>query len=84
VNTVNQLVFAMNGGDTTRVRGAAGGINPNSFSDFNGGTFFSQQGAYQINIFGVPESGSTLLLVGVALVALVAVRSRVGTKARQS
>lgn len=80
VNTVNQLVFAMNGGDTTRVRGAATGLNPNSFSDFNGATFFPQQGAYQINIFSVPDSGSTLLLVGVALVAVLGVRARVGTQ----
>lgn len=72
ININNQLVFAT--GLSTSLRGMASGINPASFSDFDSQASFAQTGAYQINIFNVPETGSTLILALGAFGALVVVR----------
>jgi hypothetical protein len=74
VNSNNQLVFTTGGGDNTAIRGMAAGINPATWSDFNSETSFPQQGAYQINIFNVPESGSTLLIMLIASAAIFGLR----------
>ncbi len=72
INSANQLLFApYTGGDSTSVRGAAGGINPNALFNFNSLGSFAQNGAYQINLTSsataaVPEPTTTAL----ALVAL--------------
>ena len=81
MNINNQLMFAMNGGNTTAIRGAASGTSPNNWNDFNGGTFFAQQGAYQINLVNVPDNGSTLLLVGIGAAGLLFASRRIAVRA---
>ncbi|MGZ5003984.1 MAG: DVUA0089 family protein [Chthoniobacterales bacterium] len=76
VNSNNQLVFATGGGDPTAIRGMASGINPTNWNDFDNFTSVPQTGAYQINIFSLPESGSTVVLMLVALGAIAVLRRR--------
>lgn len=76
-NIVNQLLFAANGGNTQALRGPASGTSPNTLDHWSGTANFAEQGAYQINISNVPDSGSTLLLIGVALMGLAFVHRRV-------
>ncbi len=76
VNSVNQLVFTTGGGDPTAIRGMAQGINPTTWNDFDNFTSVPQTGAYQINIFSTPESGSTIVMMLVALAAVVVARRR--------
>jgi hypothetical protein len=78
MNLSGQLLFAgYPGGDTTAVRGPAGGINPNSLSDFNNGGSFAQNGAYQITLTGsatnaIPEPSTTALYAaGLGILFLV-------------
>jgi hypothetical protein len=78
-NSANQLVFTTGGGDTTAIRGMASGINPTTWNDFDsaaGGQPAGYTGAYQINIFSVPESGSTIVLMIAALAAIAVVHRR--------
>lgn len=86
VNLTNQLLFAgYPSGDTTAVRGAASGINPNTLGGFNGNTFFSQSGAYQIDLTStttaVPE-GSTIVLTTMGVAALLSLRRKNGKVCR--
>jgi PEP-CTERM motif len=79
INLSNQLLFApYPGGDSTALRGAAGGINPNALFNFNNLGSFAQSGNYQITLTGsataaVPEPTSTALalaaLTGLCLFA---------------
>lgn len=76
VNLNNQLLFEMSG-DTTQVRGAAGGLNPTTLADFDGFQYYTNDpGTYRIDLTGVstgpmsaaPEPGTwTLMIAGVAL-----------------
>lgn len=82
VNLTNQLLFAGYPlGDTTAVRGPASGVSPNVEANFNGGTFFSQTGGYQINLTGaataaaVPEA-STIALTSIGIAGLWSLRKR--------
>lgn len=66
INLNGQLLFAAYiNGDPTSVRGAAGGVNPNTLSNFNGLTSFSEMGAYRIDLTStqtaVPEPSTTAL-----------------------
>ena len=71
----NQLLFApYTNGDTTSVRGAAGGINPTTLDHFNGRASFDDAGPYRIDLTGVtfgapnaaavPEPAAWLLMLG--------------------
>jgi hypothetical protein len=76
VNSNGQLVFATGGGDPTAIRGIASGINPTNWNDFDNFTSVPQTGAYQINIFSAPESGSTIVMMVIALAAVAVARRR--------
>ena len=82
INLSGQLLFAgFPGGNSTAVRGPAGGINPNSLSNFNNQGSFAQSGAYNITLTAsqtasaIPEPSVTALLV-VAAAGLVVVAQR--------
>lgn len=62
VNTSNQTVFAT-ATASTDVVGPAGGLNPATFSNFNGLNTFADSGNYQINITTVPEPSTWVLSV---------------------
>lgn len=79
INLSSQLLFApYPGGDSTAVRGAAMGLNPNTLSNFNNGGSFAQSGAYQISLTSsataaVPEP-SPIMLTAVAVAGLLFIR----------
>lgn len=80
-NINNQLLFAMNGGNTQAVRGPAAGTSPNTLDHWTGAAFSPEFGAYQINITNVPDTGSTLLLIGLAFMGLALLHRRVAAPA---
>ena len=71
INLNSQLLFSPYiAGDSTSVRGAAGGINPTTLANFNGLTSFAETGSYRIDLTSaatVPEPSTVALgLVGAA------------------
>ncbi len=82
INSNGQLLFAAYiGGDSTSVRGAAAGINPNTHSNFNGTPFFNEMGAYRIDLTSaltavVPEPTTIGLCVMGAAVLGATLRKR--------
>jgi hypothetical protein len=71
INLNSQLLFAgYPSGDSTAVRGPAGGVSPASLFNFNGQTFSPETGTYQITLTSsaaVPEpSTMALALAGAA------------------
>jgi hypothetical protein len=81
VNLNGQLLFAAYiAGDSTSVRGAAAGVNPNTLNGFNGATSFAEMGSYRIDLTGaataVPEPSTTALCLAAAGVATVVIRRR--------
>jgi PEP-CTERM motif len=82
INLNGQLLFAGNGGNSTAVRGPAGGINPNTLSNFNNGASFSENGPYSITLASaataaVPEPSTVALgLVAAGVFAAWKSRSR--------
>lgn len=78
INSNTQLLFAgFPNGDTTAVRGPAGGISPSALSTFNGNTSFAEVGTYRIDLTGaaaasgVPEPSTLIsLAVGASFFAL--------------
>jgi hypothetical protein len=81
VNVNNQLLFAMNNGDTTSLRGPASGISPSTLNGWTGSANFNESGAYQINISTVPDNGGTLLLIGIGAASLLFAGRRVAVRA---
>ena len=80
VNSNGQLLFAaFIGGDSTSVRGAAAGVNPDTLADFNGLTSFPEMGAYRIDLTGasaVPEPSTMALGLAGAAAVMVIIRKR--------
>lgn len=71
VNLNNQLLFTVDQ-PTTNVRGIAAGLNPTTFSSFDGATFVPEGGDYSIALTGAatavpePSTWAALALGGVA------------------
>lgn len=76
INSNGQLLFAgFPSGDTTAVRGPAGGINPNSLANFSGNAFFPESGVYEISLSSVatavPEPSAFHLALAAFAVFLI-------------
>lgn len=77
-NSVSQLLFALDGGDTTQVRGPASGINPSTLASFTG-TGDTFVGGYRIDLTSsaaVPEPSTLALATGGALGLIAWLRRR--------
>ena len=78
MNTNGQLVFASDANPGS-VRGPAPSLNPTTYSNFNSGATFADNGNYQIDITttaAVPEPTTVSLIAGAVLLGAMTFRKR--------